>query len=58
MTITILNKTSQICAYPDDVEIIPRSIQRLVDVYKELNQKPAGMGFNVNISKTTYMLSV
>ena len=46
----------KICAYADDIVIIARSRQRLVEVYKELNQKSAGMGLNVNISKTKYVL--
>ena len=49
---TVLNKTSQKCASAVDTVIMGRSIQRPVEVYKELNKKSAGMGPNVNISKT------
>ena len=45
---TILNKTRQICAYTDDIVIIDRLRRRLVEIYKELNQKSDGMRLNVN----------
>lgn len=50
---TILNQTSQIFAYADDIMIISRSRQRLVELYKELITKSAR---NVNINKTKYIL--
>ena len=44
---TILNKASQVCTYASDVVTIGRTRQRIVEVYKELNQKSTGMGLNV-----------
>ena len=46
------DKGYMLCAYANDVVIIARSRQRLIEVYKEVNKKSAGMGFNINISKT------
>ena len=43
------------CAYSDDVVITARTRQRLVEVYKELNQKYTGMGLNVNTVSYTHL---
>uniref|UniRef100_A0A8D8PVV0 Craniofacial development protein 2 n=1 Tax=Cacopsylla melanoneura TaxID=428564 RepID=A0A8D8PVV0_9HEMI len=52
---TIFNKTTQICAYADDIGLIARTKARLVEVCKELEEKAKEVGLAVNVSKTQYM---
>lgn len=52
---TIFNKSTQICAYADDVAIIARTKQRLVELYKEIEERGKEMGLIVNEAKTVYM---
>jgi len=53
---TIYTKSSQICAYADDVVIVTRSESRLRQVYKEIEDKTQQMGLIVNEKKTKHMI--
>ena len=48
----IYTKSSQICAYVDDVVIVTRSETKLRQVYREIEEKPQQMGLIVNKKKT------
>jgi sorting nexin-29 len=51
---TIIYKSSQICAYADDVAII-RTEAELKKIYKQLEKETKKLGLYVNIIKTKYM---
>ena len=53
---TIYTKSSQICAYADDVVIITRSEARMKQVHREVEEKTQKMGLRVNEKKTKYMI--
>jgi sorting nexin-29 len=53
---TIYTKSSQICAYADNVVIVTRSETRLIQVYREIEEKTQQMGLIVNLKKTKYMI--
>jgi len=48
-------KSSQICAYADDVVIITRSETRIRQVFREIEEKTQEVGRIVNERKTKYM---
>ena len=54
----IYTKSSQICAYADDVVIITRSAARIKQVYRAVEEKlpPPQMGLIANEKKTKYMI--
>ena len=53
---TIYTKSSQICAYADDVVIVTRSESGLRQAYTETEEKTQQMGLIVNEKKTKYMI--
>jgi sorting nexin-29 len=53
---TTYKKSSQICAYADDVVIVTRSETRLRQAHREIEEKPQQMGLIVNEKKTKYMI--
>lgn len=52
---TIFNKCTQICAYADDVAVIARTKDRLIEIYKDLERNTNQMVLAVNMQKTVYM---
>uniref|UniRef100_A0A8D8XZ49 Craniofacial development protein 2 n=1 Tax=Cacopsylla melanoneura TaxID=428564 RepID=A0A8D8XZ49_9HEMI len=54
---TIFNKSTQICAYADDIGLIARTKPRLVEVFKELEEKAKEVGLIINDKKTQYMVA-
>jgi sorting nexin-29 len=52
---TIFNKLSQICAYADDVVLITRTKQKLIQMYENLETEARKTGMLVNDWKTKYM---
>jgi sorting nexin-29 len=53
---TIYFKSSQICAYADDIVIIGRNISTLKQIYLELEKEAERFGLVVNERKTKYMV--
>jgi endonuclease/exonuclease/phosphatase family metal-dependent hydrolase len=53
---TIYTKSSQICAYADDVVVVTRSETKIRQVYKEIERRTQEMGLMVNEKKTKYMM--
>jgi sorting nexin-29 len=53
---TIYFKSSQICAYADDIVIVARNISTLKQIYLELEKEAERFGLVVNERKTKYMV--
>jgi hypothetical protein len=51
----ITTRLKQICTYADDIVIIGRTKQVLIDTYRKLKQEALLAGLIVNFSKTTYL---
>jgi hypothetical protein len=54
---TLYTKSSQICAYADDVVRVTRLETGLRQVYTEIEEKPQQMGLIVNEKKTKCMIA-
>ena len=53
----IFNKSSQVLAYADDINLIGRTSAKLVESFVELEKAANSVGLKVNGDKTKYMLS-
>ena len=54
---TIYNKSTQILAYADDVDIIGRNVRCVKEVYLALERAANNVGLRVNEAKTKYMIA-
>lgn len=52
---SIMYKTTQICAYADDIVIISRKEIELKDLFLRLEERAKEMGLRINENKTKYM---
>uniref|UniRef100_A0A8D8V6E2 Craniofacial development protein 2 n=1 Tax=Cacopsylla melanoneura TaxID=428564 RepID=A0A8D8V6E2_9HEMI len=52
---TIFIKSTQICAYADDIALISRSKHRLIEMYKDLEERGKELGLVINEAKTKHM---
>ena len=53
---TIFEKSSQICAFADDIAIVTRGKQTMNQIYEILKREAARVGLKVNIDKTKYLV--
>jgi hypothetical protein len=53
---TIFTKSNQICAYVDHIVIIARTRQKIIQIYKKMEDKAKKIGLEINESKTNYMI--
>jgi sorting nexin-29 len=53
---TIYTKSSQICAYADDIVIITRCREKIIDIYKEIKEKARKIRLEENERKRNYMI--
>ena len=53
----IFNKSSQVLAYADDIDLIGRTSANVVESFLELEKAANSVGLKVNGDKTKYMLS-
>lgn len=54
-TNNIVHKSTQLCAYADDVVLISRNINYLKEMLRELEEQGKRMGLEINEGKTKYM---
>lgn len=54
---TIFNKSTQILAYADDIDIVARNFGELKNSFIRIQESAAEIGLKVNIEKTNYMLA-
>ena len=54
---TIFQKTVQLPAYADDIDIIERTRQDVIAAFRAFEREPTKIGLAVNEGKTKYMLS-
>uniref|UniRef100_A0A8D8WWJ8 Craniofacial development protein 2 n=1 Tax=Cacopsylla melanoneura TaxID=428564 RepID=A0A8D8WWJ8_9HEMI len=52
---TIFYKSSQICAYADDVGIFARTENKLIEVFRQIRENAAELGLAINEDKTVFM---
>lgn len=52
---TILNKSSQLLAFADDIDIIARNLEPVIDVYTRLKAEARRIGLAMNTAKTKYI---
>lgn len=54
---TVFNKSTQLCAYTDDVIILAKIYEdTITKIYEELEKEARKMGLEINVGKTKYMV--
>lgn len=53
---TIINRTTQLCGYADDLALIARNTTYLKNLFKKLESEIQKLGLKINYEKTKYML--
>lgn len=53
---SIIYKSYQVCAYADDIALVARSKNSLIEVFNILEKRSQGFGLKINEMKTKYML--
>jgi sorting nexin-29 len=52
---TIIYRTKQVCAYADDIELVGRNLDWLMEMFDILEEKSRALGLRINEGKTKYM---
>lgn len=52
---TIINKENQVIAYADDLVIVSRSKEGLINVFRNIKREANGIGLSISQTKTKYM---
>jgi sorting nexin-29 len=52
----IFTKSSQICAYADDIVIITISREMIIEIYKKIEEKGGKIGLEINERETKYVI--
>jgi hypothetical protein len=52
---TIVYRTKQACAYADDIAIVGRNLDSLIQMFDTLEEKNWALGLRINELKTKYM---
>jgi hypothetical protein len=53
---TIYTKSSQICAYADDTVIIARSREKIIEIYKDIEENVGKIVLEINGRKIKYII--
>jgi sorting nexin-29 len=54
---TIFPKLSQICAYANNIVIVAKTQEKLIEVYLDLEDETSKLGMEINEKKTKYMVT-
>jgi hypothetical protein len=52
---TIIYRTKQVCVYADDIALVGRNLDWLMEMFDILEEKSRALGLRINEGKTKYM---